>query len=79
MYRIQYELRFLAESTYGAVAESDSACELNKVRGRDGVLGHEGDKVVDRVVDTVVGRKKRLNGREQEHRAVCSTTAVDNG
>ena len=41
------------------------------------MLGEEGDEVVDGVVDTIVSSEERLDGREQEHRAISSSTTVD--
>jgi hypothetical protein len=61
----------------GAVGERHRARELDEVAGADrGVLGEEGDQVVDAVVDAVVRREVGLDGREQEHGAVRSTSAV---
>ena len=66
------------EMTYGAVTESDGTSKLDEISSRDRrVLSHEGDEVVNRVIDTVVGREQRLNGREKEHRAVSSATATN--
>lgn len=62
-------------STYRAVAKSNSTSELNNIASADGVvLLHERNQVVDAVVDTVVRLKIRLNGREEEHRAIGSPT-----
>lgn len=64
-------------NTYGAVAECDSACELDEVTSTDRVvLLHERNEVVHTVGDTVVGREERLNSWEKEHRAVGSSTAA---
>ena len=64
------------KSTYGTVGERHSASKLNKVTSADGVvLLHEGNEVVDGVVDTVVGLEVGLDGREEQHGAV-STSAT---
>lgn len=65
-----------AETAYGAVAERDSTSELDEIASTDGVvLLHKRNEVVDRVVDTVVGREIWLNRREEEHRAVGASAA----
>ena len=66
------------ESTYGTVGKRHSASKLNKVTSADGVvLLHEGNEVVDGVVNTVVGREVGLDGGEEQHRAVGTTTAIE--
>ena len=62
--------------THRTVTESNGASELDEVTGGHRVLGQERDEVVDRVVNTVVSGEERLDGREKEHRAVSSSTAV---
>ena len=66
-----------AVSTYRAVAYSDSASELDEVTSRDlRELRQEGDQVVDRVGDAEVREERGLDGREDEHRAVGSSTTA---
>ena len=58
---------------YRAVAESDGTSKLDEITSTDGVvLLHEGNEVVDGVVDTVVSRKVGLDGREEQHGAVST-------
>ena len=60
-----------------AVADSDGTSELDEIASADRVvLLHERDEVVHGVVDTVVWPEVGLDGREEEHRAVGSTTTV---
>ena len=67
--------RLLSE-TYRTVTESNSSSKLDEVTSADGVvLLHEGNEVVDGVVDTVVGLEVGLDGREEQHGAV-STSAT---
>ena len=62
---------------YGAVGQRDGAGELDHVAWRDRrVLLQEVDEVVNAVADAVVGLEERLDGREDEHRAVGAATAV---
>ena len=61
---------------YRAVAERNSAGELDEVASRDVVQRQEVDEVVDAVRDTVVGYKERLDGWEEKHRTVGSSAAI---
>lgn len=55
-----------ARGTYRAVRQSNGTGELDEIASTDRVvLLHERDQVVDRVVNTVVSREVRLNGREE--------------
>ena len=66
-----------AVGTYRAVAYSDRTSELYEVTSRDlRELRQEGDQVVDRVGDTEVREERGLDGREDEHRAVSSSTTA---
>ena len=62
-------------TTYGAVAESDGTSELDEVSSTDGVERQEVEQVVNTVGDTVVGLKEGLNGWEEEHGAIGTSTA----
>ena len=61
--------------TYRAIRECNSTRELDEITGADrGVLGQEGDQVVDTVVNTSVGVEVGFHGREEKHGAVRSST-----
>ena len=63
--------------THGAVCDSNGASELDEVASGDGrELREERDQVVDTVCDTEVGEEGRLDGREDEHRTVRSSTTA---
>ena len=67
-----------AVRTYRAVADSDRASELDEVTRRDlRELREEGDQVVDRVGDTEVREECGLDGGEDEHRSVSSSTTAN--
>ena len=72
--QIMYDAKACA---YRAVGERDGTGKLDEVTSRDGVvLLHERDQVVDAVCDTEVGEEGRLDGREDEHRTVRSSTTA---
>lgn len=73
----RFSSRPSAAAAYRAVADGDGACELNEITSSNrGELREEGDQVVDAVGDTEVREERRLDRREDEHRAVGSATTV---
>lgn len=65
--------------SYGTIAERDCARKLDDVAGTDSrVPTHEGDQVVDTIINPVVRMEVRLNGGKEEHRSVGTATAVRN-
>ena len=76
-YKYQTTLRRRGTCTDRAVGDSDSTGKLDEVTSRDlGELGEEGDEVVDRVGDAEVCEECGLDGGEDEHRSVSSSTTV---
>lgn len=59
------------------VTNSYRCGELNKITGTNGVvLLHEGDEVIDGVVDTYISIEVGLDGRKEKGRAVSSSSTA---